>query len=527
MGFFMRGFWWRAGGLLLVGLWMFGYFTPVLRAQEKRPFRERAMWVVPRDLGHSEESVRAFVEKCKRAHIDLLVLLVKGSGGRIFWHSQKFSEAIHPDWRDFDVLAALVKVAHEEGLRVHAWLCDFPEGEDSPAYKKHPEWAMINPEGQTTLSERLGSGRPYRYVWMCPVRRPGYADQWLLPMMEELVTNYAIDGIHHDYIRYPGDVAPDSYCFCDYCLEAYLKYNHFYYEVYPDSVFVPRPILPRPEANWWKDYTVRPREWDRWTRQQKAHFILHGSSMPNGPSDLDYFFYEFRADAITQFVRESTERLRKIRPDIEISAAVFKNPMLSGRNIGQRWTDFAPWVDILMPMTYRSHFPGSFETFLNLLTEYTRYQRKWAAGRSRVYTGITAHYLYMEEYGPIDSLLTRLTGLKEGQRKPGKGEIKALWYHFGKIRSHLARVAPGWEEKIKSYLSRIEESHFEPEAVDSLRTWLQRLKGDPPPGYYPEEKLIRAIEAVRRGGAEGIVIFASSHVEGKKLWGALEKAFSP
>jgi uncharacterized lipoprotein YddW (UPF0748 family) len=116
------------------------------------------------------------------------------------------------------MLGELTREAHRRGIKVHAWLCDFVEGANGAAIRAHPDLAAVSPAGGATTTETLGPRRrPYPYVWMCPARRPGYTDQWLLPMIEEIVRSYPIDGIHHDYVRYPGDVAPDSYCFCDYC----------------------------------------------------------------------------------------------------------------------------------------------------------------------------------------------------------------------------------------------------------------------------------------------------------------------
>ena len=43
-------------------------------------------------------------------------------------------------------------------------------------------------------------------------------------MLEEWQRTTQVDSVHHDYVRYPGDVAPDDYCFCDYCLEHISKY---------------------------------------------------------------------------------------------------------------------------------------------------------------------------------------------------------------------------------------------------------------------------------------------------------------
>ena len=46
-----------------------------------------------------------------------------------------------------------------------------------------------------------------------------------------MARDYDVDGLHHDYIRYPGDVAPDRYCFCDWCLEDMNKQQNFFKSV--------------------------------------------------------------------------------------------------------------------------------------------------------------------------------------------------------------------------------------------------------------------------------------------------------
>ena len=493
-----------------------------------RMLEGRAIWAHPNDVARNMKSVEEFVAHCKRAHINLIIFLVKDTQGRIYWHSRWFSECIHPDWQKFDALKAIIREAHKKGIRVHAWLCDFTEGEDSPAYKEHPEWAMLNPEGKPTTSEMLGKDRPYKIVWMCPNRRPGYVDRWLLPMIEEILRNYNVDGIHHDYVRYPGDVAPDNYCFCDHCLEDYMRYNHFYYETFPRARFHPEPTLPNYIANWWKDYTVKPQGWEGMTQKEKANFILKGSSMSGGPPDLDYFFYEQRCDATTRFVRKAWQMAKKLKPRIQFSAAVFKNPMLSGRNIGQRWTDFAPWIDVMMPMCYRSHFTGDFATYLGLLTEYTQYENMWAANNCHVYVGITAHYIYKEEYEPLNNIRATLSEIQHNPLKNIEECNKQIQENYSKIKVHLASVNANLENEMSNLIEKLTQE------IDTTR-WSQiaakldqkilNLLRDPPQGYYPEDKLIKSINAVRRGGGEGIAIFAAGHIKQKKLWPALEKAF--
>lgn len=490
--------------------------TLVFSVYAEKKYEGKGMWIHPRDLGKSEEEVKEFFELLKKCNINIIFPLVKNTGGAIFWHSRKFPSAIHPDYKEFDLLRAAAKYARKYKIKIHPWLCDFPEGKNSAAFMLHPEWAMLNPKGGYTSEEKLSKARPYNPVWMCPVRRPGYTDQWLLPMIEEIVKNYKVDGIHHDYVRYPGDVAPDSYCFCDYCLDHYLTYNHFFYSNRPDDQIPLKIVLPREEANWHYDLTLKPLDWPQMSREEKAEYLLKGKSINR--NDLDYFLYETRCDAITQFVREATERARKIKPKIEFSAAVFINPMRSGRNIGQRWTDFATWIDIIIPMNYRSHFQGSFEDYLDYLEDYIEAQKRWCEGKSYLYAGITGHYIYKEEREPWQKAIEILqSGVNSDSQKE---ELREL---MEKNISYLMKFSPERAEKLNRKLSSFLQNRVQNEMlIEAIR----QILTDPPQGFFPEEKLLKTIEKVREAGAEGVVIFSAGIISRNKLWPALEQAFS-
>jgi hypothetical protein len=47
--------------------------------------KSRAVWAHPRDAGTSGESVTAFVEQPARAHVDTVVMEVRGRAGRPGW----------------------------------------------------------------------------------------------------------------------------------------------------------------------------------------------------------------------------------------------------------------------------------------------------------------------------------------------------------------------------------------------------------------------------------------------------------
>ncbi len=346
----------------------------------------RALWCRPGDFGLTRENADDFVAQAAGAGFNLLLPEVKGCEG-LRWPSERRPWAVERPFDSFDLCEAVVDSCRRRGVECHAWFFDFFEGESSPVMLRHPEWAMRDARGRPTNEEQL-RGERFTGLWACPAQRPGYTDQWLVPIHAELVERYGFEGVHHDYVRYPGDLAPDQYCFCDWCLEELPRWAGYLNEAYPDEPFdhelYDREYL---EAHWEQSPRVLPAGWDRLNRAEKSRFLLEGSFFRYGRADLDTFFYQFRKEAVRRFVREVKEAVDAVRPGVRVSAAVFKNPVHSGRFIGQDWREFVPWVDTMIPMDYRDHFPGTFEHYLGLLEEAVRRQQGWAEGCERLLAG--------------------------------------------------------------------------------------------------------------------------------------------
>ena len=483
------------------------WFVP-MTARAEPTLRGRAVWAHPRDAGTSDASVRAFVEQLARAHVNTVVMEVKTSGG-LFWPSQRFAEAVVSGYREFDFPAVLVREAHARGIAVHAWFFDFAEGANSHVAKTHPEWLALGPDGKPTTSEVL-RGRPYGMAWMCPARRPGYTDQWLIPVIREFVERYDVDAIHHDYVRYPGDVAPDTYCFCDHCLKHLPEYASYFSQARPADPLASPFDRPHLEAHWERSPKVLPPNWDQYSREMKSRFLLEGSFFPGGQRDLDYFFYEYRAHHIAEFTREVFDEVRKVRPRIEVSAAVFKNPVHSGRFLGQDWRRFSPWVQYLMPMDYRGHFAGSFETHLDLLAESIQQQKTWARDFPHLWIGVAAYQLYDEERQPLTQLRAMLA------RNAPPAELAPA---FEAVAPRLRSFAPGLHGALAAHVRS-------PAAVEDLVKQLEAFLANPPAGYYPPEKLTATLERVRSQGVEGVVVFSTGGLSSAHLWDTLGAFFA-
>lgn len=343
----------------------------------------------------SERSVEDYVERVHAMGINVILVEVKGGHGLLSWPSEVRPEAVNPGYETFDFPRVFASACRRRGIEFHAWFIDFYEGEHSPAAQAHPEWLQRDRMGRTTAEETL-RGRRFSSVWMCPAQRRGYAEQWLIPLMAEFARRYDVHSIHHDYIRYPGDLAPDQYCFCDYCLENLPTWAGLLNRSYRDEQFL-HPLYDRPylEAHWEPSPRMLPAAWDQYDRSMKAKILLEGSSFDGGRPDLDYFFYSYRTHQITEFARLSAEAVREANPYTKLSGAYFKHPVQSGRFIGQDWRTFAPWSDIFVPMDYRDHYPGTVAHYHTLLADTIEDQKQWVGG-GELYVGFALWPLFVE-----------------------------------------------------------------------------------------------------------------------------------
>ncbi len=101
--------------------------------------------------------------------------------------------------QNFDPLEYMVQQAHANGLEVHPWIVAFRVSTAWPppgnAYlAARPHWLMV-PSGSMGNVAPVGSSYTLD---------PGSPDvqEYLTSIVREVVTDYAVDGIHWDYIRY-------------------------------------------------------------------------------------------------------------------------------------------------------------------------------------------------------------------------------------------------------------------------------------------------------------------------------------
>ena len=224
-----------------------------------------------------------------------------------------------------DQLAQCIAAARKHDLEVHVWKITWNlEGAPKEFIDK------MRATGRTQVS---ATGKPLN--WLCPSHPKNVSLE--LESILEIIANYDVDGIHLDYIRYPGSHA----CYCEACRKRFMLATRQHIEQWPAAV------------------------------------------LPNTGAHSDKYI-EWRTQQITRLVRLLHKRVREADPDIKLSAAVFGGYPACVTSIGQDWVAWAKagYINFVCPMNYTENT----DYFTELLTDQLDLMPKNVA----IYPGIGA-----------------------------------------------------------------------------------------------------------------------------------------
>ncbi len=147
-------------------------------------------------LGKTEAQLRAAAQNMRAGHINT-VYIAAYSGATTYWPSRAY-QAAGGNWSvsSFDLLAWLVDIFRDEGLKVGAW---FEYGmalgpASHPIAQAHPDWLARDATGDAVTGENGG------FVFLSPGHPE--AMNLLADMVRELAENYAFDDIQIDRFRW-------------------------------------------------------------------------------------------------------------------------------------------------------------------------------------------------------------------------------------------------------------------------------------------------------------------------------------
>ena len=264
----------------------------------------RAVWM-SRFSYKTPEDIRKAVKNLHDYNFNALVFQVRGNG-TVFFNSslEPWSDELGGKDPGWDPLAVALEEAHSAGIQLHAWINTFPawQGQKPPRdpsqlWNRHRSWFMV-PYFRRGKPPR--GGEHYSFLSPCiPEARNHIAS-----VAAELAERYPVDGIHFDFIRFPGM----EYTYDKMSLEAFQR-----------------------------EYGKEP---------EKAPDLWSG----------------FRRQSVTRLLEEAREAIHAKRPNLIVSAATWANYNEGSTHYFQ---DAHGWMakgllDISMPMIYRIS-PDTFQ----------------------------------------------------------------------------------------------------------------------------------------------------------------------
>ncbi len=193
--------------LWCLGTILGGVMVPV-QAQEFR-----ATWADAFHAGYkSAAEIDTMVSRAVTGRYNAIIAEVlayhdtRGGGHGAYWNSSIVPKALDISGNDprtgqpIDPLSYLCYKAHQSGIEVHAWLvtyrsCTVWPPQNNPLITAHPEWISVASAGNGGGPSQVGG------AYILDAGSPDVQD-YIVSVVRELVTNYEIDGINWDYIRY-------------------------------------------------------------------------------------------------------------------------------------------------------------------------------------------------------------------------------------------------------------------------------------------------------------------------------------
>ncbi|MCD8194645.1 MAG: family 10 glycosylhydrolase, partial [Tannerellaceae bacterium] len=144
-----------------------------------------------------KQELRNILDQLQDANFNTVFLQVRLRGDVIYPSAIEPTSAVFSGKAGvspgYDPLAFAIEECHKRGLELHAWFVTFPVGTNR----------LVNQQGnRSVVKKKPALCKQHNGEWYLD---PGVPETsgYILSLVQELVTNYDLDGIHFDYVRYP------------------------------------------------------------------------------------------------------------------------------------------------------------------------------------------------------------------------------------------------------------------------------------------------------------------------------------
>lgn len=304
------------------------YALAFAKSMPVRPVEQRSVWL---DRGtiianQKKEEMSRLLDKLKAAGINTIYFETNNAGYTMY--PSKIARQNPQLEGGFDIFGYTLSEAQRRGMEFHAWLWIFNVGNErhNPIIGKETDFpgpVLSSNKFSWALASKSGSllALNQHEYWLDPSL--GQTRKYMKDLIYELAGNYAIDGLQYDYIRYPFNMTPNEMGF----------------------------------------------DWEGRLRFERET----GLSLDRLDQGGREVWQAWRIAQINSFVQETSLSLRKMRPGIRLSAAVYGFPRrLRCANVQQDWETWVKegWLDTVNPMTYKEE-NKEFTIIANNCREYS------------------------------------------------------------------------------------------------------------------------------------------------------------
>lgn len=340
------------------------------------PQEVRALWVTRATLS-SPAAIAQMVQSAQTGGFNTLIVQVRGRGDAYYSSTLAPRASELASRPAFDPLAETIAVARRAGLRVHAWVVvnlvssavELPASREHVVYRQ-PEWLMVPRE---LAAEMRGTdprspeyvGRLARWtrarsndvegLYISPIHPD--VSKHLADVVGEIARNYAVDGVHLDYARYPSEDF-------DYSRMAVQQFK----------------LALRPELS----AADRLRADSREAIDPLAY-----------PDLFPERWQAFRRSRLTSMVMRLRTAVKAVRPSATLSAAVVPDLVQAHDSRLQDWRTWLDQslIDVLCPMAYTTDL-AIFDRQIQTARDLAGDRPVWAGvGAYRLSAAATLQYI--------------------------------------------------------------------------------------------------------------------------------------
>lgn len=157
----------------------------------------RSVALTPADVERQKNDLCVILDSLESLHINTVLLQTRVRGDVIypseiepFSHVFTGSTGLSPG---YDPLAFAIEECHKRGIALHAWLVTLPLGK-----VEH-----VRRQGRhSVVQRRRDLCTRFKGQWYMEPGNPATAG-YIVALVDEILANYDVDGVHLDYVRYP------------------------------------------------------------------------------------------------------------------------------------------------------------------------------------------------------------------------------------------------------------------------------------------------------------------------------------